>query len=81
MFNRPVEEKKVARFQKEMEKCLEVIENIWLDHGKKDFITGPNISVADLLACCELEQPGNLNQLQSDTETFTHPILCRNGWI
>nr|QBM06408.1 glutathione S-transferase theta [Daphnia magna] len=71
MFNRPVEEKKVARFQKEMEKCLEVIENIWLDHGKKDFITGPNISVADLLACCELEQPG-----MAGYDVFQkHPII------
>lgn len=63
MFNRPVKEKKVARFQKEMEKCIGVIENVWLDNGKKNFITGDSISVADLLACCELEQPGNQNQL------------------
>lgn len=58
MFQRPVEEKKVARFQKEMEKCLGEIETIWLDNGNKKFITGDDISIADLLACCELEQPG-----------------------
>ncbi len=59
MLQKPVDEKKVARFQKEMEKCLSEIENIWLDSGKKNFITGDKISIADLLACCELEQPGN----------------------
>jgi len=59
MLQKPVDEKKVARFQKEMEKCLSEIENIWLESGKKKFITGDKISIADLLACCELEQPGN----------------------
>ena len=59
MFQKPVDEMKVARFQKEMEKCLNEIENVWLDCGRKDFITGDKISIADLLACCELEQPGN----------------------
>lgn len=58
MFQRPVEEKKVARFQEEMEKCLGVIETVWLDGGKNKFIAGDKISVADILACCELEQPG-----------------------
>lgn len=58
MFQRPVEEKKVARFQKEMEKCLGEIETVWLDGGNKKFIMGDKISIADLLACCELEQPG-----------------------
>ena len=58
MFNRPVEDKKVARFQQEMEKCLAHIETIWLENGKKKFIIGDEISVADLLAVCELEQPG-----------------------
>lgn len=58
MFQRPVEEEKVARFKKEMEKCLTEIETIWLDGGKKKFITGNEITIADILACCELEQPG-----------------------
>lgn len=58
LLNRPVNEKAVARFLKGMENCLSEIENIWLDRGKKQFIAGDKISVADLLACCELEQPG-----------------------
>jgi hypothetical protein len=35
MFQKPVDEKKVARFQKEMEKCLNEIEKVWLDCGIK----------------------------------------------
>ena len=58
MFQKPVDEKKVARFEEEMEKCLGDIQNIWLDGGKKKYITGDKISVADLAACTELEQPG-----------------------
>nr|QNM80618.1 glutathione S-transferase theta [Daphnia pulex] len=71
MLQKPVDEKKVARFQKEMEKCLSEIENIWLDSGKKNFITGDKISIADLLACCELEQPG-----MAGYDVFSkHPII------
>lgn len=71
MFQKPVDEKKVARFQKEMEKCLNEIENVWLDCGRKDFITGDKISIADLLACCELEQPG-----MAGYDVFTkYPII------
>ena len=58
MFQKPVDEKQVKRFHDEMEKCLETIQTIWLDGGKKKFINGDQISVADLLAVCELEQPG-----------------------
>nr|CAG4641904.1 EOG090X0ADH [Eurycercus lamellatus] len=57
MFQKPADEKKVASFKKEMERCLGEIQTFWLDNGKKKFITGDTISVADLLACAELEQP------------------------
>ena len=58
MFQKTPDEKKIARFQKEMEKCLGEIETVWLDGGKKKFIIGDELTIADLLACCELEQPG-----------------------
>lgn len=58
MEGRPANEKQVARFKKDMLKCLDQIEKVWLDHGKKAFIAGDEISIADLLAACELEQPG-----------------------
>lgn len=59
MEGRPANEKQVARFKKDMLKCLDQIEKVWLDHGKKAFIAGDEISIADLLAACELEQPGS----------------------
>ena len=43
MFNRPVEDKKVARFQQEMEKCLAQIETIWLENGKKKSISSKHV--------------------------------------
>jgi hypothetical protein len=41
-----------------MENCLEEVERVWLKNGEKDFIGGGKISVADILAACEMEQPG-----------------------
>ena len=49
--------KKVAFYQKGMEKALEEIETIWLENGKKKYLCGDKISVADIAALCELEQP------------------------
>lgn len=41
-----------------MNKTLDEIEQIWLDNGKKNYIAGGDkISVADIVAVCELEQP------------------------
>ena len=39
-----------------MENCLDFIENEWLGKGNK-YIVGDEISVADLFAACEIEQP------------------------
>ena len=50
-------EKRVQSFKGKMETNLQEIENIWLDGGKKNFIAGDELSVADIWACCELEQP------------------------
>ena len=40
-----------------MHKTLDAIENIWLENGQKKYLCGEKISVADIVACCELEQP------------------------
>jgi len=71
MFKRPVNEKSVKTFQEGMENCLHEIEHIWLNDGKNKFICGDNITIADLLACCELEQPG-----MAGYDVFTkYPII------
>ena len=50
-------EKKVAAAQKSMEACLDDFERVWLAGGNKKYVVGDKISVADILAACELEQP------------------------
>ena len=58
LSNTPADEVKVAQHYEDMLKCLNQMESIWLDGGKKQFVAGDEISVADLFALCELEQPG-----------------------
>lgn len=57
MQTKKLNEKKVAEAQKSMEVCLNDFERVWLAGGKKNFVIGDSISVADILATCELEQP------------------------
>ena len=57
MTQKPPNEKSVARFEKGMVKALDDIEQIWLENGAKKYLMGDKISVADIAACCELEQP------------------------
>jgi len=52
------DDNKVEKMKANMETCLEEMERIWLKNGQKDFIAGGKISVADILAACEMEQPG-----------------------
>lgn len=43
--------------KKQMDETLNTIEKLWLDEGKP-FIGGANeVSIADLFAACEIEQP------------------------
>jgi glutathione S-transferase len=58
MSGKPPNEKKVNELQKQMEKSLDSLENIWLASGRdKEFLATKEISFADILAACELEQP------------------------
>ena len=48
----------VEKQKKLVLKTLDAIEKIWLKDGKNKYIAGGDkISVADILVCCELEQP------------------------
>lgn len=57
MSGNPPSESKIAIFQAHMEKTLDSLENIWLESSDKAFIASNEISFADILAACELEQP------------------------
>ncbi|XP_045625652.1 glutathione S-transferase theta-1 [Procambarus clarkii] len=64
-----VNTKKVAEFQDRMEVVLDQFENVWLK--KRPFIAGNELTIADLLAACELEQPG-----MADYDVFAgRPVL------
>jgi len=61
----------VADIKVKLNSTLDVIENIWLSKGDKPFLCGDKISVADILAACEMEQPS----MAGLTLTDGRPIL------
>ncbi|EDS39819.1 glutathione-s-transferase theta, gst [Culex quinquefasciatus] len=56
MLGTTVRPERAEQIKDEMERCLDFIEREYLGRGSK-FIVGDEISVADLLAACEIEQP------------------------
>ena len=54
---KPINKEELEKYWTRMKKTLDQIEQIWLDNGKKNYIAGDKISVADIVAVCELEQP------------------------
>jgi glutathione S-transferase len=50
----PPNEKRVAEFERRMKTTLGLIENIWLKDAP--YLTGNEITIADLLGVCEIEQ-------------------------
>lgn len=57
MTGKPPVQSKVDLFKGQMEKTLESLENIWLESSDKAFLASNELSFADILAACELEQP------------------------
>lgn len=55
LFGKESNPKEIAAMKKRMETCLDQIENIWLANSK--FIAGNTLTVADIFAICEIEQP------------------------
>lgn len=55
LFGKEPKSTTVARFEKGMEEVLNTIENIWLKD--QNFIASNSITVADIFAACEIEQP------------------------
>ena len=61
MLQEPIDKAAQQTYLAQMEKTLSDIEQIWLEGGKRKYIAGTDgdgaLSVADIMACCELEQP------------------------
>jgi len=55
----PVDEKKLSVYAKGLETALRQMDTVWLKD--RPFIATEDLTIADLLAVCELEQPGNLD--------------------
>lgn len=56
MSGNPPNEEKLAFLKGNMVKTLDLLENTWLESSQKSFLTTEEISFADILAACELEQ-------------------------
>uniref|UniRef100_A0A1Q3FIY1 glutathione transferase n=1 Tax=Culex tarsalis TaxID=7177 RepID=A0A1Q3FIY1_CULTA len=56
MMGTKVNPERAEQLKSQMETCLDFIESEYLGAGQK-FLVGDQISVADLLAACEIEQP------------------------
>lgn len=57
LFGKPPSQKKLDSTKAFMVTTLDLLENIWLQDQSKDFLATKEISFADILAACELEQP------------------------
>jgi glutathione S-transferase len=53
--NKPVDQKRLAKFQEGLETSLDYMENVFLKESL--YLAGEDISIADLLGICELMQP------------------------
>ncbi|XP_062539528.1 glutathione S-transferase theta-2B-like [Armigeres subalbatus] len=52
-----VDQAKAERLRAKMIDGLDVFEREWLDGGRQPFVTGKELTFADVLAACEIEQP------------------------
>ncbi|CRL04366.1 CLUMA_CG017459, isoform A [Clunio marinus] len=57
MSGNPPSESRLNFAKTHMENVLTLLENTWLESSEKSFLTTKEISFADILAACELEQP------------------------
>lgn len=57
MTQKPPSDTKLGAIKNHMETTLDLLENVWLQSTDKQFLATNEISFADILAACELEQP------------------------
>jgi len=77
MQTRQMDEKKIAGALKGMENCLGEIETVWLAGGQKQFLAGDAISIADIMAATELEQPSMAGYDVTEGRTILGEYLAR----
>lgn len=53
---KPTKPERIDEMKSRMEDVLDTMENVWLGEGNK-FLTGENLTAADIWAACEVEQP------------------------
>ena len=73
MQTKKIDEKKVAAAEKTMISCLNDFERVWLGGGEKKYVAGDKISVADIMAVCELDQPS----MAGYDVTKDRPVLAK----
>lgn len=76
MTGKPAMPARVEKYKQSMENTLDQIENDWL--GDKKWIAGDEITVADIFAACEIEQPSNTLIFIFFTVKI---FIFRNCWI
>lgn len=52
---KPPDDAKVQSWKKKMEIALDEIENMWLK--RSEYLGGDQISIADIIGLCEIDQP------------------------
>lgn len=72
----PPNPEKLKSYQNRMEVCLDEIEEIWLEKNK--FLTGDDITIADILGACELEQPSKYWNITFSLITLSSFVPCSN---
>lgn len=65
---------KILKLEENMAQCLDNVQDLWLSQGK--YIAGDNITVADIVAASEIEQPRKYlfvetNNIQNRTNLLT----------
>lgn len=58
MSGRPANPEVVAKHQKKLDAALDAFEDVWLKKTK--YLAGNEITIADLLGACEIEQTRKL---------------------
>lgn len=87
MFGTKVDPKQAEKYRGQMEGTLDFIEREYLGSGAR-FIAGDEITVADLLAACEIEQPSKNRAIKNFLFFFFCNFISyflyffpRNGWL